>query len=168
MIRLAHADDLQHLAGVERSAATRFAGTPLAWAMQSTLPAGILRTALARHLLWVAVDDVDLPIGFAAVCPAPDALFVDELSVARPHQGRGFGRALLDAVIEEARARKLSAVILTTDRHLAWNAPFYGRYGFTLLAEEELTPYLRQRIDTEVSHGHERARRCAMRFAVAT
>lgn len=166
MIRKGRASDLSFLADIERSAASRFIGTHLAWAAEGTLPAEKLRVAQEAGLLWVVADGDDPPVAFACIQATTDGLYVQELSVARPHQSKGHGRALLDTVRGAARAMGLPAVTLTTDRTLSWNAPFYARYGFKLLGDAELTPALRAQIDLEVSHGHDRACRCGMRLAL--
>ncbi len=162
MIRKARASDLPLLADIERSASTRFLGTHLAWAAEGTLPAAKLKTAQEAGLLWVVADSDDQPIGFACTHRTADGLYIEELDIARPHQSKGLGRTLLDVVVAAARQMHLPAVTLTTDRTLAWNAPFYARYGFKLLGDAELTPALKAQIDLEVSHGHDRARRCGM------
>lgn len=166
MIRKAREEDLADLAAVELSAGTRFQGTRLESAGEHTLPAGKLRAALLQGLLWVAADREDKPVGFACTHLTADGLFIEELSVARPQQSQGHGRALLDAVVAEARSRRLPAVTLTTDRTLSWNAPFYARYGFVLLDAGELTPALRAQIALEKSHGLDPAHRCGMRLAL--
>lgn len=166
MIRKARLEDLAHLAAVERSAGTRFQGTHLESAGEHTLPAEKLRAALLQGLLWVATDRDEMPVGFACTHLTADGLFIEELSVARPHQSQGHGRALLDAALAEARLRRLPALTLTTDRGLSWNAPFYARYGFELLAEQDWTPAMRAQIALETLHGLDPAHRCAMRITL--
>jgi GNAT superfamily N-acetyltransferase len=92
-------------------------------------------------------------------------LYLAEMAVALPWQGRGLGRALLAAVCAHARnAGCYRFVVLTTDRELSWNRPFYLRQGFVDVATEELSPGLRTRLSHEAAMGFDPARRCAMAY----
>ncbi|MDF1585614.1 GNAT family N-acetyltransferase [Marinimicrococcus flavescens] len=167
-IRPARAGDLERLPDVERSAAERFGEVGLGWVAEAgTLPAYVLRTALGRGTLWVAPDRGDSPAGFLAACELDGALFVIELSVAREHQGRGLGSALLDQAVAHAARAGMAAVTLTTFRDVPWNAPFYARRGFVELDPAALGPGLRARLAAEVAAGHEPGRRCAMARVLA-
>ncbi len=167
MIRHAQSADLAFLPDIERSAAQRFLGTPMAWAATGeTLPPAALAHAAQAGLLWVAVDDGDRPVGFALAQPMEGDLFLVEMSVASPWQGRGLGGGLLRALVAQAReAAVYDAVVLTTDRELPWNGPFYQRHGFVEVPAGQLTPALRARLREEAAAGFDPARRCAMRLA---
>lgn len=162
IIRPASVADISRLADIERSAAARFAGTPMSWAAQGeTLPAEVLSQGLAAGLLWVAQADGELG-GFALAQPMDGALFLVEMSVALPWQGLGMGSALLAAVIARARAGGHDAVLLTTDRELSWNAPYYRRRGFVDIEPERQGAGLRARLIEEARAGFDPARRVAM------
>ncbi|MBR8656829.1 GNAT family N-acetyltransferase [Achromobacter sp. Marseille-Q0513] len=161
-VRPALLADLPGLAAIERSAAARFAGTPMRWAVEGdTLPVDILRQAQAAGLLWVAEADGQ-PGGFALAEPMDGSLFLLEMSVALPRQGRGLGSALLAAVIAHARDGGYASVLLTTDRELSWNGPYYRRRGFFELERGRQGPALRARLDEEAAAGFDPARRVAM------
>lgn len=162
MIRLARPSDLASLADIERSAAARFRGTAVAWAADGDpLPLGELALAQAAGLLWVAQPDAEVR-GFALAQPMGTDLFLAEMSVALLWQGQGLGRALLQAVLAHARAAGgYGAVLLTTDRELPWNAPFYRRLGFVTLTPP-VPPLLHARLQAEADAGFDAARRCAM------
>lgn len=163
MIRLARPSDLASLADIERSAARRFLGTHMAWAAgDDTAPQDELAQSQAAGLLWIAECEGQ-PAGFALTRPMDGDLYLAEMAVALPWQGRGLGRALLTAVCRHARdAGCYRSVALTTDRGLSWNGPCYQRQGFAELAEAELTPGLRARLLHEAAMGFDPARRCAM------
>lgn len=166
MIRQALPEDLPHLAQVERSAAAVFRGTRMDWAADGpTLAPAVLEEAATRGHLWVARQDGAGVAGFLLADVLDGDLFVEELSVAREHQRRGFGRALLDRAVHQAQESGLAGVSLTTDRDLPWNRPFYASAGFRLLDGGALSPVLRQRLAQEAAHGHDPAHRCAMRLA---
>ncbi|CUJ03949.1 GNAT family N-acetyltransferase [Achromobacter kerstersii] len=164
MIRPAQVSDLARLADIERSAAQRFRGTPMAWAADGEpLPLGELVAAQAAGLLWVALRDGQV-CGFALARPMDGDLFLVEMSVALPAQGQGLGRGLMQAVLAHAHAAgRYGAVVLTTDRELPWNAPFYQRLGFVELAP----PYsaaVHARLQSEADAGFDAARRCALAY----
>jgi len=73
--------------------------------------------------------------GFSACQACADALHLWELAVRRDAQGKGLGKALVEATLALARARGLPAVTLSTFREIPWNAPFYARMGFRELPE---------------------------------
>lgn len=164
MIRSAYLSDLTLLADVERSAAQRFRGTPVDWAADGDpLPLEELLQAQAAGRLWVASHDGQV-CGFALARPLDGDLFLAEMSVALPAQGLGLGRGLVAALLAHARAAAhYGAVVLTTDRDLPWNAPFYRRLGFVDLAPP-YSPGLQTRLQAEADAGFDPSRRCAMAY----
>jgi GNAT superfamily N-acetyltransferase len=165
MIRQATTTDLPALAAIERSAATLFLGTHMAWAADGpTLPRRLLTSAVRHGLLLLAEDTA--PVGFVVAAQAYGTLYIQELSVAASHQRRGLGTALLHALIALARARGSTAVTLTTDRNLPWNRPFYARAGFVELPPESCPAWLAAHLRQQAQHGNNPALRCAMRLAL--
>ncbi|TGV42629.1 N-acetyltransferase, partial [Mesorhizobium sp. M2D.F.Ca.ET.160.01.1.1] len=78
------------------------------------------------------------PVGFLSAGIEGDALHISELDVRLDRQGSGIGRALLERAVADARRRGLVAVTLTTFRAVAWNAPFYRKFGFRILEGAEI------------------------------
>jgi predicted GNAT family N-acyltransferase len=54
------------------------------------------------------------------------------MAVLREARGQGVGRQLLEALIERARARGMTRVVLNAQTHAA---AFYARFGFTRTGE---------------------------------
>lgn len=164
-VRLATPADVPAMAVVERSAAARFRTLPeLAWLADGEPIAAADQLAwIAAGTAWVATDPDDAPVGLLDAEVFGTALHVWELSVHRSWQGRGIGRALLDAAIGHARDAGFRAVTLTTFRDVAWNAPFYARAGFETIDEHALCARLRAVLERERVAGLPPARRCAMR-----
>ncbi|SSW72238.1 hypothetical protein AGI3411_05520 [Achromobacter agilis] len=168
MIRLARLSDLARLADIERSAGKRFLGTAMAWAAgDDPVPLAVLEQAQTAGLLWVAEAEDGQAAGFALTRSMEGDLYLAEMAVSLPQQGRGLGRALLLAVREHARAAGYRSVVLTTDRELPWNAPFYLRHGFSELPPARLPAPLAARLRLEEAAGFDPARRCAMVCPVA-
>lgn len=162
-VRAGRPDDLPVLTDIEDDAARRFAeaGVPPHWWDGPTPPDRYVGN-LGAGLLWIADCPDAGPIGFAACGLVDDALFIEEISVRRAYQERGVGTRLLDAVEAAAHGRHLTAVMLTTDRFLPWNGPYYARRGYDLLDRADHTPRLTAILDAEVAAGFDRDRRIVM------
>lgn len=163
MIRRATPTDLPLLPAIEASAANRFAGTAMAHVVGGpTTPMAALEQGVAAASLWVA--DAGGPCGFLLAAPVAEWLHVLELSVAQAAQGQGHGRALLHAAIAAAPDLGCRHLSLTTDRLLAWNAPFYARHGFVERRADDpaLPDWLAAMPAREAASGLDPARRCIM------
>jgi aminoglycoside 6'-N-acetyltransferase I len=86
-----------------------------------------------RHRLVVALDD-DLVVGFVSAViyvhpdkPAPE-LWINEIGVAPTHQHQGIGKALMQAILEEARQAGCTEVWVLTERD---NLPAMAMYKST-------------------------------------
>jgi aminoglycoside 6'-N-acetyltransferase I len=74
-----------------------------------------------RHRLVVALDG-DLVVGFVSAViyvhpdkPAPE-LWINEIGVASSHQRQGIGKALMQAILEEAKRSGCTEAWVLTDR----------------------------------------------------
>ncbi|HEU4616533.1 MAG TPA: GNAT family N-acetyltransferase [Gammaproteobacteria bacterium] len=89
------------------------------------------------HSVHVAEDSNGEIVGYASVhwlptlfLPDPEG-YVSELFVAEAHRGRGVGRALLDTIVSEARARACSRLMLITNRSReSYVRRFYSKAGW--------------------------------------
>lgn len=153
-VRLARMDDIPALPAIERSAAEAFRDSPHPWiADDGVTPAEAYPDAIAAGAVWVCETDGELD-GFCLTEAFPgDALHVRELAVRHDRQGRGLGRALMAAVIDDAAHRGLPAVTLTTFADVAWNAPFYASLGFHALDPGRLDDRLRDDLAAEAARG---------------
>ena len=87
----------------------------------------------------------DAPVGYAVLAPAdvpvsdphPDDLEVKRIYLLQPFQGAGWGRQLMDAAAEAARAigsRRLLLGVWTVNEDAL---KFYARYGFSVVGARE-------------------------------
>lgn len=113
--------------------------------------------------LYVATDDEDQPVGYALVDLVDGHAHLEQLSVVPEHGRQGMGQALVEAVVDWARARGDLAVTLTTFRDVAFNAPFYVKHGFTALDDGDLTDGLQAVVARETSEGLDPTTRVVMR-----
>lgn len=163
MIRLAKPDDLPLLPAIEASAAQLFAGTAVAHLVDGpTTPLADLARSCRAGTLWVA--DVDGPVGFLMGSTIAGWLHLQEMSVAQVAQAQGHGTALMQAAIAAAPGLGCTRLSLTTDRLLPWNAPFYARLGFAIVADNDpmLPGWLASLPARVAASGLDPARRCIM------
>lgn len=78
------------------------------------------------------------------------------------HARQGIGRQLIDAARQWAERHGLAGLTLTTYACVPWNAPYYRRLGFRVLADEEMAEGLRSLRAREAGRGLDAWPRVAM------
>jgi len=164
IIRLALAKEAQILPSIEQSAAQAFRTIDeLSW-LAGAPPMNVERHSqiIEQSTCWVAVDAEDRPQGFLSAQRHGDDLHIYELSVRLALQGQGWGRQLVNTAKEYARSKRLHRVTLTTFASVPWNAPFYARMGFQVIAGTSLDQRLAAILTKEYMYGFAPGSRCAM------
>ena len=163
-VRPARLDDLPRLQEIEVAAGTLFTGIGMrSVADDPPPPLDVLAAHQAAGTAWVSVDDRDRPVGYALALEVDGLGHLEQLSVAPAAGRQGRGASLLGVVCDWASARGAPAVTLSTFLDVPWNAPYYERFGFVVLGEDELTPGLLALRDHEVAGGLDVGRRAFMR-----
>ena len=167
-LRAARKRDLATLPEIEHRAGLVFAdaGLPEVAESEGRAPEEFAG-GLAQGGLWVAVDAADRPVGFALVVELASGPHLEEIDVDPDHARRGIGTALIEHVCRTARRRGHEHVTLTTYVDVPWNAPFYERLGFRVLARGEIGPDLERVVAHEASHVPSASRRVVMRRRVS-
>ena len=167
-IRASRADDGPTLQTIEILAGERFREIGLAAvADDAPLPISTLTAYADAGRSWVAVDERDVPIGYALVDVVDGQAHLEQISVRPDEQGRGVGRALIERVRYWAQGSRCSAMTLTTFDVVPWNRPYYERLGFRVLQDAEIGPELQALQMIETAHGLDPAIRVAMRLDLA-
>lgn len=167
MIRLARVDEAALLPAIEHDSDQTMRETRYAYiADLDPVGADHYLEAVRAGATWVAVDEAEQLVGFAACGAKPDGLVVYQLSVMRAAQKRGLGSALMRTAIDWARANGHARVMLTTFIDVIFNAPFYEGLGFVALERAQLTPSLAHMLAHEAEQGHDPASRVAMVLAL--
>lgn len=112
------------------------------------------RLTTEGFVLMLMDADAGSPIGFVHVLDADGRAHLEQLSVLPTFGRRGYGRRLVVAALQEARARGYTRVTLRTYVDIPWNAPFYASCGFLESIPE--TPFQRGLVDTEATLGLDR------------
>ncbi|MBI3676031.1 MAG: GNAT family N-acetyltransferase [Proteobacteria bacterium] len=168
LIRLAAAKDCFLLPAIERLGGQVFRTIGMGHVADGDVAdVSFYRPLMVQKTLWVADDENGLLCGFAACEIMERILFVHELSVALTHQKRGIGRALMRTAMDDARARKLSALALRTFRDVVWNAPFYRSLGFVEFEPPEIAALMEDYRLKESRKGLDVTTRCTMALRIS-
>jgi GNAT superfamily N-acetyltransferase len=165
-IRTPRPDELEGLRDIERAAGVLFAeaGMPDIATNEPT-PLAELREYVRAGRAWVVAVD-DRPVGYAVVDVIDGNAHLEQISVHPDVGRRGLGAALLHHVCVWAGEQDYAAVTLTTFADLPFNAPFYAKHGFRVLAEDEIGPELRAKRAQEGADGLDLSRRVCMSAAL--
>lgn len=164
MIRPARAADLPVLQDIERAAGEPFRAHHMAVVADGQPPTiAELKEFQKDGRCWVVTDDEDRPIGYLLGAVIDGHAHVDQVSVHPGHWRHGHGRRLIDTLGAWATDRDLAGLTLTTFADIPWNAPYYERLGFRVLADDELTDGLRQVRAHEAERGLDAWPRVTMR-----
>lgn len=155
-LRSASIDEIGALQRVERDADSRFGEAA------DVIPEEHARRFIAAGRITVAVID-DAIVGWVLLGAIDGEPCVGQVSVLVAHGRRGIGTALLTHAIERARASGAASIVLNTQRTLAWNAPWYARHGFEVVAEEHWSPALRSVTESQERAGLDWSDRVHMR-----
>jgi len=161
-IRVAQSTDLAFLPEIEEAASILFA--PVTYLGLGELDLASEHVDLDNEYVWVVVDGQDRPVGFAIAHFLGEAVHLHELDVHPDHGRQGLGRQLIEAVGSWARAQNKKAITLTTFQDVPWNGPYYGRLGFHILKETEITPELKAVLQEEMEAGLPMQHRICMRL----
>lgn len=162
MIRHAQRADLAHLQPIERAASVLFPEGRIP-DVDDVMPMDELQRGLLNASLLVAESE-GVVVGFAMAKELDGHFHLTVMAVHPKYGKRGFGRMLVQAIIDEAKRRQHPAVTLTTFADLPWNGPFYRSAGFHVLSDKELNPTLRVILAQEASLGM--VNRVAMRCPI--
>ncbi|MGW7072408.1 GNAT family N-acetyltransferase [Streptomyces sp. NPDC054855] len=163
-IRPATPADLPTLQDIERAAGEPFRALGMA-AIADDEPPGIALLEEFRRAgrAWVATEGDGTPVAYLLSEPVDAAEHVEQVSVHPRAARQRIGGALIEHTAGRARAAGSQSLTLTTYTDVPWNAPYYARIGFRVLADAELTPGLREIRAHEAELGLDRWPRVAMR-----
>jgi ribosomal protein S18 acetylase RimI-like enzyme len=88
-----------------------------------------------RHEHLILAEDSGALVACAFAGPRGDHLYLSKIAVAQAQQGRGIGRALLNAAIGIAAANAIPELRLETRIELTANHRIFEAWGFRRVAE---------------------------------
>ncbi|MBN3745962.1 GNAT family N-acetyltransferase [Burkholderia sp. Se-20373] len=168
LIRPATREDAAAMAAVEVAAAQRFRAIGMTHiADAEPTDAAAVRVRIDDGRAYVAVDPEGTCVGFAFYRRIDgQRLYLEELDVAPSHAGQRIGARLIEQVMARAAQEGIAEVVLSTFREAPWNAPYYARLGFSIVADAALDDTLRAIRAHHVSLGLDETQRVFMRADV--
>jgi ribosomal protein S18 acetylase RimI-like enzyme len=160
-VRPATPNDIPALKDVQQSAGKAFEGLDVGYVADRTVSQELLQKLAGRGTLWVAVEDGNEIVGFAACYPLDGFFYLHEISVAQGQQGKGIGRRLMNVLEDYAFDQNYPYVGLVTFRDIRWNGPFYKSLGYKEIAPD-LYSGLHNKYKDDIRHGMDPAMRCVM------
>ena len=156
-LRLARAHEIAELVAIDDDAGELYAEAGVRIELAPDCPFLVEEQArwlgaIEREQVFLAVDERDRTLGFAALDVLDGEPYLEQLSVRRRAMRRGIGRQLLHRAFAWAEQQRGNFLWLTTYGHLPWNRPFYEREGFVVVAEPEWPP--------DIAHHIAEQRRC--------
>ncbi|NEO86352.1 MAG: GNAT family N-acetyltransferase [Spirulina sp. SIO3F2] len=76
------------------------------------------------------VETTGSAIGYFAVQPRAETLFLSKIYVRSDRRGQGWGRTMMDCIEQLARDNRKSQITLTVNRHNAQSIAAYQKLGF--------------------------------------
>ncbi len=144
-IRCALIEELPLLSDIELSAAQLFVDTPYAFLVNDQpLSLDFVIQQFRSGRVWVAVDDRDTIMGYAIAEDVDGEAYLRQIDVQQAFGRSGIGSKLVECVCLWAKDRHYQRILLSTFLDIEWNAPFYAKLGFQILAEAELTAGFQQ------------------------
>ncbi|MFE0025627.1 GNAT family N-acetyltransferase [Amycolatopsis sp. NPDC059021] len=167
MIRSASREDLPVLRDIERAAGAPFRELGMT-AIAEDEPPSIEELAAFQRAgrAWVCTDEHDRPVAYVLAEVVDGFAHIEQVSVRPSHAHRGLGRSLIDVVDAWAAEQGLAGLTLTTYATVPWNAPYYQRLNFEIVADAELSDGLRTIRRHEAARGLDAWPRVAMRRAL--
>ncbi|PGH31739.1 hypothetical protein GX50_05462 [[Emmonsia] crescens] len=175
IIRSARPADLPLLQAIERAAGEPFRALAMAEIAEDEPPSlSLLQKYAEGGRCWVATTpevtrnnddngDDDQPVAYLLSSRVDGTAHIEQVSVTPAAARRGLGAALIDHLAVWAVAQGLSALTLTTFAEVPWNAPYYERIGFRVLAVDEVGKELHAIRVLEGERGLDRWPRVCMR-----
>lgn len=161
--RFAALREAELIRAIEYDAAQRFAGIDMV-GIASARPMDVefVRRKIRASEVVVAVDHTAHCVGFVMFVQVAAGFYIEELDVLRAWAGRRIGAALIDRVGGLARTAGAPRLVLSTFRDVPWNAPYYRRLGFSVIADASLDERLRALRATHVARGLDESKRVFM------
>lgn len=151
-LRLAQERELARIVALDDQTAALFERAGLSFAHMSNEHPYVVREhatwlrALERGDGWIAMVGGDVA-GFMILDTLDGAPYLEQLSVALEFMRRGVGGTLLRHASSLCAAQ--GSLWLTTYGHLPWNRPYYERFGFERVWEEQCGPQIRAMLDAQ-------------------
>ena len=93
---------------------------------------------ISHGYVYYSVVATERKVGFFAYYPREDALYLSKLYLCRSERGKGYSRAILGYLIDQARQLGLPAIELNVNKYNASSIAVYERLGFVRIRGERI------------------------------
>ncbi|WP_445493581.1 GNAT family N-acetyltransferase [Photorhabdus sp. SF281] len=152
-VRMGNHEDSTVINNIELQAASLFPDELLPKALSDkTLSLYTIESAIQEQQLWIAEID-QKQVGFALIRGLNQLTLLAEIDVLPKYHGQRIASTLLKVVIEQLKQRNETALYLTTFRDFIPSRRLYDKFGFVLLASDDIPDELLEILDEEVTVG---------------
>lgn len=100
-----------------------------------SLPA-LHREANEENYSFYLTQEDGIFVGFVAVQPQGDKLFLSKLYLSKEYRGKGYGKKMMNFVFSKAKKDGFKSVYLTVNRYNAPSIKIYEKSGFNKISEK--------------------------------
>lgn len=153
MIRLATVEDIPHFSRIDEATDQQFidAGHPELAGDGEYIPLEAAQRGVAESRILVGEIESEI-VGWAFLTRSSGELCLGQIAVHPEAQQQGIGANLLATIIGDAERAGERTIVLSTQSDLAWNQPWYERFGFEVVPTEQWTADM---VSTAVEQGNE-------------
>lgn len=105
--------------------------------LQTMQSFGPMARQIAQGYEYFLLEEEGQPIGYSAIRPEAEALFLSKLYLRRSARGNGYASQVLDYYIQLCRERGLRKIRLTCNRFNTGTLAVYQHLGFDPVREEK-------------------------------
>jgi predicted N-acetyltransferase YhbS len=130
-----------------------------------SIPDEVARRSIDEQRMFVAETE-GLIVGWIFLGRDNGELCIGQVSVDPSYQRQGVGSALLQKVIDGARQVGEPTIVLNSQADVAWNRPWYERFGFEVVPPNSWTEAMRAITEEQSADGLDWNTRVHMRLTL--
>lgn len=96
----------------------------------------ITRQIESEHMWYFRIMQDGSIVGYTGIREDADSLFLSKLYIEKSHRGKGLARQTATFLADRCRARQLSKIWLTVNRHNSPTIAAYQKLGFVIVREQ--------------------------------
>lgn len=96
----------------------------------------ITRQIESEHMQYFRIMQDGSIVGYTGIREDADSLFLSKLYIEKSHRGKGLARQTATFLADRCRARQLSKIWLTVNRHNSPTIAAYQKLGFVIVREQ--------------------------------
>lgn len=165
-MRLALASEVQTLREMDIATRPQFVERGYPEANEAgSIPDAVAAKAIEEGRLLIArLSDTKVLVGWMYLTRSDGELCLGQIIVDPSRQQEGIGSLMMAWLISHSVAAGESSIVLSTQRDLPWNRPWYEALGFLVIAETDWSEHMSLVQRQHVAEGIDWGRRVHMRL----